>query len=202
MKDDNLPPDDRTQGATPGGETPPGPGEGVPDAEPLSVEEAEARLRDFAALADAPPEYPPAPQEPYAGHEPEYQHEHYHDEHYRGEYGYSHDHRRGGSSVWRWVVRIAVPIVFLGGVIAIVLVVLNSGVLDGTGAAVSPSPSISPSKSATVVTVRVYKIKKGDTLSQIAERFGTTVDKILEANPTIDINSLSVGLKVKIPPPE
>jgi membrane-bound lytic murein transglycosylase D len=72
----------------------------------------------------------------------------------------------------------------------------------GTGAAVSPSPSISPSKSATVVTVRVYKIKKGDTLSQIAERFGTTVDKILEANPTIDINSLSVGLKVKIPPPE
>jgi LysM repeat protein len=99
-------------------------------------------------------------------------------------------------------VRIAVPIVFLGGVIAIVLVVLNSGVLDGTGAAVSPSPSVSPSKSATVVTVTVYKIKKGDTLSQIAERFGTTVDKILEANPTIDINSLSVGLKLKIPPPE
>jgi len=201
MKDDSLPPDDRTQGATPGGETPPVPGEGVPDAAPLSVEEAEARLRDFAALADAPPEYPPAPQEPYAGHEPEYQHEHYHDEHYRGEHGHGYDpHRR--PSPWRWVVRVAVPIVFLGGVIAIVLVVMNSGILSGTDARVSPTPSVSPSKGATVVTVRVYKIKKGDTLSQVAERFGTTVDKILEANPTIDINSLTVGMKLKIPPPE
>jgi LysM repeat protein len=201
MRDENLPPDDGTQGAAPGSEIPPVPGEGASDAEPLSVEEAEARLRDFAALADAPPVYPPVSQEPHGGLEPDYQ-EHYHDEHHRGEYGYGHDYRRRGSSVWRWAVRIAVPIVFLGGVIAIVLVVLNSGVLDGTGAAVSPSPSVSPSKSATVVTVTVYKIKKGDTLSQIAERFGTTVDKILEANPTIDINSLSVGLKLKIPPPE
>lgn len=201
MKDDSLPPDDRTQGATSGGETPPVPGEGAPDAEPLSVEEAEARLRDFAALADAPPAYPPTPQEPYAAYEPEYQHEHYHDEHYHGEYGHGHDHRRG-SSTWRWVVRVGVPVVFLGGVIAIVLVVVNSGVLGGSDATVSPAPGVSPSMSATVVTVRVYKIKKGDTLSQIAERFGTTVDKILEANPTIDINSLAVGMKLKIPPPE
>jgi LysM repeat protein len=199
--DDNRPPDGPADGAGAGNETPDAYlGEGYVEP-PLSVEDAEARLRDFAALSDS--------EASFAGPEDELRRspgrdsrrargdEHRsepRDEHYYGDY------TRPRSSVWRWIVRIAVPIVFLAGVIAIVMVVLNSGILGGDTAA-SPSPSASPSK-GTVVTVTIYKVKKGDTLSQIAVRFGVSVDRILEANPTIDINSLTVGTKLKIPPPQ
>lgn len=124
----------------------------------------------------------------------------------RGEeraYAYSYDehaYQEGGASALRWAVRVLVPLAFLGVVVALVLVVMSSGILS-RDAAVSPSPSPSRSGPA-VVGERAYKIKKNDTLSQIAERFGTTVDKILEANPKLNINNLRVGTKLTIPAPE
>jgi LysM repeat protein len=199
--DENLPPDGPFEGAGADGDEPgPYQDEGYAEA-PLSLEDAEARLRDFAALSDS--------EASFAGPDDETRRlgrrEHrrgrresrderiaeLHNEHYYGDYSHP-------TSVWRWLIRIAVPVVFLGGVIALVVVVLNSGILGGE-AAVSPSPSASVSNPSPAATLIVYKVKKGDTLSQIAERFGTTVDKILEANPTIDINNLSVGTKLKIP---
>jgi LysM repeat protein len=199
--DDNLPPGGPAEDAGAGTETPGAyQGEGYVEA-PLSVEDAEARLRDFAALSDSEASFAGPDDESVISRRRDSRRGRHHedrvdphDEHYYGDY------TRPRSPVWRWIVRIAVPVVFLGGVIAIVLVVLNSGILAGD-TAVSPSPSVSAS-GGTVVKVTVYKVRKGDTLSQIAVRFGVSVDAILEANPTIDINNLSVGTKLKIPPPQ
>lgn len=46
----------------------------------------------------------------------------------------------------------------------------------------------------------VYVVKSGDTLSGIASRFGTTVQKILAANPSItNANLIYVGQRINIP---
>lgn len=44
-----------------------------------------------------------------------------------------------------------------------------------------------------------YKIKKGDTLSVIAQRFNTTSDYLLANNLDIDLRTLQVGKEIKIP---
>jgi len=50
-------------------------------------------------------------------------------------------------------------------------------------------------------TTGSYKIKKGDTLSQIAQRRGTTVSKIMKMNPGIkDKNKIRAGAGLKLPP--
>lgn len=44
-----------------------------------------------------------------------------------------------------------------------------------------------------------YKIQKGDTLSAIAKRYGTTVQAIAEANNIADVNKIYVGDSLNIP---
>lgn len=54
-----------------------------------------------------------------------------------------------------------------------------------------PSPSIGPHYE--------YVVKQGQTLSYIAKGFGTTVPKILAANPNVKPNALRAGQKLIIP---
>jgi LysM repeat protein len=63
------------------------------------------------------------------------------------------------------------------------------------GAPASPSPSPSPE-------AEVYVVESGDTLSEIAQRFDTTVEAIAEANDMDDPDVLSIGDELIIPPPE
>ena len=46
-----------------------------------------------------------------------------------------------------------------------------------------------------------YKVQKGDTLSGIAKRYGTTVSAIQKANSSLikDVNKISVGWSLTIP---
>lgn len=44
-----------------------------------------------------------------------------------------------------------------------------------------------------------YTIQQGDTLSQIAEKFGVSLDELVAANPDISPNSMSVGMELQIP---
>ena len=48
-----------------------------------------------------------------------------------------------------------------------------------------------------------YKVKKGDTLSEVAINKGTTVGKIKDANPKVkDLNKITPGQTIKIPMPK
>ena len=97
----------------------------------------------------------------------------------------------------RHVARYVAPVVFLAVVLGLMAVIVKSGILDPkSGAVASPSASASPSPSAKPI---VYKIKKDDTLSSIAVKFGTTVDAILVLNPDLSLNNLRVGQKIKVP---
>jgi LysM repeat protein len=58
----------------------------------------------------------------------------------------------------------------------------------------SPTPTPAP-------TNRTYKVKSGDNLQSIAQRFGLTVGQLLFANPDIsDPNRIRVGQTIIIPP--
>jgi LysM repeat protein len=44
-----------------------------------------------------------------------------------------------------------------------------------------------------------YTVQSGDTMSEIAERFGVSLDDLQAANPEVSANSMSVGTSLKIP---
>ena len=56
-----------------------------------------------------------------------------------------------------------------------------------------------PGKSSAAAKETVYTVKKGDTLSGIADKYGTTYKKLAEYNGIKNPNVLSVGQKIKIP---
>jgi LysM repeat protein len=69
--------------------------------------------------------------------------------------------------------------------------------------AVSLSPTVAPTTAASVGPVasqRLYKIKAGDSLARIANRFGLSIQDILAANPDItNPNAILVGQVIVIP---
>lgn len=68
---------------------------------------------------------------------------------------------------------------------------------DGEPAATpAPTPEITPSPEP---TPRTYVVEPGDTLTQIAERFGTTVDALVEANGIEDPDLIQPGRELRIP---
>lgn len=58
----------------------------------------------------------------------------------------------------------------------------------------APSPSPSPER-------EIYTVESGDTLSEIAQRFDTSVEALMEANDLDDPDVLGVGDELIIPPP-
>ncbi len=70
------------------------------------------------------------------------------------------------------------------------------------GASVGPTlEPTTPASSGPVGSPRLYTIKAGDSLAHIANKFGVTVQQILDANPDInDPNNIFVGQIIVIPP--
>lgn len=62
-----------------------------------------------------------------------------------------------------------------------------------------PSPS-TPRPTATQPTVRVYTVRRGDTLYSIARRFGVTLEALMAANNLTNYN-IAVGQQLRIPAP-
>lgn len=50
-----------------------------------------------------------------------------------------------------------------------------------------------------MATLTQYKVVKGDTLSKIAKRFGSTVQAIANASGVADVNRIKVGQVLSIP---
>ncbi len=65
------------------------------------------------------------------------------------------------------------------------------------GATPTPAPSPTPEPSP----FEEYTVQQGDSLSSIAQQFGTTADELARINSIADPNSLSVGQKLQVPRP-
>lgn len=76
---------------------------------------------------------------------------------------------------------------------------VKTGGAPGTGDS-TPTPKPKPEKKAAPATSGSVKVKRGDTLSQIAKAKGTTIKAIMAANPSIkNANMIRVGQTIKIP---
>lgn len=99
-----------------------------------------------------------------------------------------------------WFVRYGFPVAVLALVTGIVLV--GRPALHGDSARTAPARSVIETTPTTPRTksarVTAYSVRDGDTLAGIADRFGTTVDRLMELNPGIDPQALRVGQPIRI----
>lgn len=112
-------------------------------------------------------------------------------------------HGRSRFSVWTIVAPLA-----LVGVFALAVLLVRDA-LDQPAAPAASEPAAAQAADADgaaadpPVTVGAdvppsYKIRKGDTLSAIAERYGVTEDYIRELNPGLDPLALIPGERIKL----
>jgi hypothetical protein len=105
------------------------------------------------------------------------------------------------------LARFLAPLLLIGFTVAVLAMVLGSGVLgddsgsDSAGARDLPTAtertSTSPGRKHKK-TPATYTIRANDTLSGIAARWGTTVEKLQELNPDLDPQGLVAGQKIKL----
>ena len=106
--------------------------------------------------------------------------------------------RRG----WRAEVkRYAAPVAYLAAVTVAVLLV-RSG-LQTNSSPPATTVAATTSTTTTPVTKRVrrhkyYRLRAGETLSDVALRFNTTVEDLLALNPKIKPTQLTVGQRVRV----
>jgi LysM repeat protein len=102
----------------------------------------------------------------------------------------------GGPTSTGYVARIAAPVVFLIAVIALVGIVVQSGVMNGSTEP-TPTPSVKATKSTSVT--KKYVVKSGDSWSSIAARFNTSVADLQALNPDLSTTTLTVGIRIVVP---
>jgi LysM repeat protein len=105
-----------------------------------------------------------------------------------------------------WLARLIAPLVFI--LAAVVLVVVVDRALedsDSSTAPTEPAPAVSesvPTESVETDTTQIeeqfYRIRAGDTLEAISQRFGTTVENLQALNPGIDPLALSPGQRIRV----
>lgn len=105
--------------------------------------------------------------------------------------------RPAGSRSSRMVARIAAPVVFLVAVIALVGIVVNSGVLSADEPVVTPT--VKATKAGGEKTTKKYVVKAGDSLSSIAVRFNTSTAELQDLNPELSGSTLQVGERIVVP---
>jgi hypothetical protein len=117
--------------------------------------------------------------------------------------------RRNGRRDAQWGARLLAPAAFLAAATVAVLVI-RAG-LDSNGpepTATLPAVTTRPARTAPTTTGRArppapvrrtYAIQEGDTLDQVALDHDTTVERLLELNPSIDPTSLQVGQRIVVP---
>jgi LysM repeat protein len=105
--------------------------------------------------------------------------------------------------------RFLAPLALLAALLAVFLIVSATTGDDGDGgsdttteerreARQGGSTSATDARTSTTPRRRRYTVKPGDTLAAISQRTGVPVEDILELNPDIDANSLTVGDRIKL----
>ena len=111
-------------------------------------------------------------------------------------------HAQGRSSF----ARLIAPLALIACAAVVVALVLGSGVVgDDSGSETAGTRDLPAATERTTTaeqkrkrTPATYTIKANDTLSAIAEKNGTTVDRLLELNPELDPQGLVAGQKIKL----
>ena len=106
--------------------------------------------------------------------------------------------------------RVLAPVAFFAAATTLVVVVHRSLTADTTA---TPSPggptagtTVTPGTETTEPATtqgrarkrRFYRVRAGDFLETIAQRFDTTVDDLLQLNPNLDPNSLQPGERIRV----
>ena len=102
----------------------------------------------------------------------------------------------GGPGSTGHVARIAAPVVFLIAVIALIGIVVQSGVMSGSTEP-TPTPTVKSTKSTSVT--KKYVVQSGDSWSSIAARFNTSIDDLQALNPELSSTTLVVGVRIVVP---
>lgn len=74
-----------------------------------------------------------------------------------------------------------------------------TGASESANAGSSTTTTTKPSTNTGTGSETVYVVKKGDTLSAIARKYGTTYQKLAQYNGIVNPNIISIGQKIKIP---
>lgn len=104
-----------------------------------------------------------------------------------------------GERTRTWAARFAAPLAFLAAAIVLILLV-QSGLSDDSSTGTTASSATTDTTAGTTVATerRRYRVRRGDTLESIAQRFGTTVEALIDLNPDIDPLALSPGQKIRV----
>jgi LysM repeat protein len=98
--------------------------------------------------------------------------------------------------------RLLAPLALVGFVIALLVVINGAGTdgsskTSGSGSKATATPTPTRKEKARKQRKR-YTVKAGDTPSGIAEKTGVPLSTILELNPDLDDQTLTVGDKIKL----
>jgi LysM repeat protein len=97
--------------------------------------------------------------------------------------------------------RYGAPAAFLAAVTIAVLLVragLDTGSSTNTTTTRTASTPTGTSTTTPVRRRRYYRLRQGETISDVAIRFDTTVEQLLALNPGIEPNALSVGQRIRV----
>lgn len=104
------------------------------------------------------------------------------------------------------LARLLAPLALISVAVAVTAIVLGSGVVgDDDGAETAGTRDLPTATQETTKKQRpnrrrpaTYTIKANDTLSGIAAKNGTTVERLQELNPDLDPQGLVAGQKIKL----
>jgi LysM repeat protein len=97
--------------------------------------------------------------------------------------------------------RYGAPVAFLLAVTIAVLLVrqgLNSEAAPATTTTATSTPTTTAPNATPVRRRRFYVLRSGETLSDVAIRFDTTVEQLVVLNPGVEPTNLSVGQRIRV----
>jgi LysM repeat protein len=104
---------------------------------------------------------------------------------------------------WRAEVkRYAAPVAFLAAVTIAVLLVRSGLRSDSSKSSTTPETTTTVATTQTATTrhrrPQYYRLRAGETISDVALRFNTTVAALLALNPKVRPTQLSVGERIRV----